>query len=82
VIHRHLGVFGELLLIGDQFEYLNRIERPPMRRGPRGQLFLCLGERDIEAFFPAGHPFQQKLQRQGGLAGAGIAINEIEPMGD
>jgi hypothetical protein len=39
---------------------------------------LCFRQRDVENLFTPAHTFQQELQREGRLAGSGIALDQIK----
>ncbi len=49
-----------------------------MRMRDFGQLLGRLRQGDVNTLFARGSAGQQKLQREGGLAGAGIALEEVE----
>ena len=73
-----------LLLLGiqqafrrQQFEHLDAVvQRPAMRGGAVAQFALGFGQRDVKAFFAGLRAFEQELQRNGGLAGAGRAFEQ------
>ncbi len=80
--HRELLVAFEFLLVGDQFDDLDAVERPAVGLGAGLQFFLGLGERDIQTLLAGAYALEQELQCQRGLARARIAVNEIEALRD
>ena len=58
------------------------VERPAVRLGAGLQLLLRLRERNVETLLAGAHALEQELQRERGLAGTRIAVDEIEPLGD
>ena len=54
------------------------VERPAMRGGDLGEFGARLGEADIEHGLSPPQPGAQELQPEGGLAGAGRTLHEID----
>ena len=78
--HRVLLFGVEHALGGGQLANLDAVQRPPVRLGDRSQFFGCLREGDIEhrlTLLGAGH---EELQRQGGLAGTGHPLDQIQAL--
>ena len=64
----------------DEFEHADPGQVPAMR-GCRGPQFLFgFGERDVECRLIGALSLDEELHRQRGLAGAGIALDEVEPV--
>src|SRR5688572_25804210 len=59
-----------------QFEDLDIVEAPAVRRRARAQLVLRLGHRDVQAAFSGSGACQQELQRDGCFAGAWAALEQ------
>jgi hypothetical protein len=49
-----------------------------MRFGDLLELDVRFRERDVEDAFAVANAFEEKLQGEGGFAGAGIALDEVE----
>jgi hypothetical protein len=79
-VHREIAV--ELAVLGDQLEDLDAVERPAVRARAGRQLVAGLGQRHVQARLAGAHAFEQVLQGQRGLAGAGVAVDEIEASRD
>lgn len=79
VVHRQQLVTGELAVVGDDLENLDAVDGPAVRPGAGSQLLGRLRQRDVQAAFAVARSFEQVLERQRGLAGAGIAVDQIEP---
>src|SRR3954465_11353405 len=54
------------------------LERPAMRAHAGAQLLFGLGQADVDAEFAGSGARHQELQRNGGLAGAGIALEQVQ----
>src|SRR6185503_4686171 len=63
-----------------QLEDVDAVERPAVRLGALAKLFLGLGQSDVEHALACAHALHEELQREGRLAGAGIAFDEVEPV--
>ena len=63
-----------------QLKQLDAIQRPPVRAGNGLELVGVLGQRDVESLFAARASVQQELNRESGLAGAGVSLDEIHPI--
>jgi hypothetical protein len=61
VIHRDFRIAVEIVLLGNQLDDFDAIERPAMRRGSGRQLFLRLRKRDVEALLARLNAFEQEL---------------------
>ena len=70
-----------VLLGGGELEDVDAVEGPAVRARDGAQLVLRLGERDEQDLLAALDAFEQELQRERGLAGAGVALDEVEPVG-
>jgi hypothetical protein len=79
--HRVLGVGLERFFIRHQLEDLDPIERPAMRGCHQPELLGALRQGHIQPPLTPPHPLYEKLQRQGGLAGAGIPLHEEHMIG-
>jgi hypothetical protein len=68
-------------LVGGELEDVHGVERPAVRRGDLGELRAALGERHVQPARPDRRPGEQELQRQGGLAAAGLAVEQVQVVG-
>ncbi len=75
---RVLRLAGERALDGGELDDGDAREVPAVRARHGVELGLGLGERDVEAALALAHALLQELQREGGLAYAGIAVDEVE----
>ena len=73
-----LRVRLDIFILRGHLKNGNFVQRPSMRGRYPEQFFLGLGERDVQAFLAVLRALQEKLQGQGGLAGAGIAFHQIK----
>ena len=80
VEHRVLLVRPQAVLRRDQLADRDPVERPAVRVGHLAKLLLGLRERHVQDRLAAAGALQQELQRQRGLAGAGHAFDEVQPM--
>jgi hypothetical protein len=71
-----LGVEAELV---DELVELDAVERPAMRRRRGPQLLGALRQGDVEALLAVRDAVEQELQGERGLAGAGRALEQVEP---
>jgi hypothetical protein len=62
-------------------EQLDPFERPLMRNRNCPQFPGRFRQRDVQARLAALPPLHQKLHRQGGLARARIALDQVHPIG-
>ena len=70
--HREFPVAIDFAGVGDDFDDLDAVQRPTMRERARVQFLARFRERDVEGPFAERDTLEKKLQRQCGLAGAGI----------
>src|SRR4051794_26802471 len=75
---RRVFLLAERLLAHEMLVNLNLVERPAVRLRHRMQLAPRFGQRDVERLLAGLHTFEQKLQRERRLAGAGVALDEID----
>jgi hypothetical protein len=82
VVHRQLGVAEQVVLVGDEFDDLDAVQRPAVRGRAGAQLRGRLAQRHVQAGLALAHALHQVLQGQRRLAGAGFAVDQIELAGD
>src|SRR5688572_24185217 len=69
---------GAVLLRGRELEDVHALQAPSVRSRDGFQLILRFGQRDEEDFFAVLEALEQELERERRLAGAGIALDEVE----
>src|SRR6185295_7305429 len=69
------------LLRRGELENLDPFERPSVRSGDPLNLRPRFGEGDVHPLLAAGHSLNQVLEGQRGLANAGVALHEVQPLG-
>ena len=79
--HGVLVVRLQLLLRGDQLQDGDAVERPAVRPRHGGELGLGLREGDVEARLAEPHAFEEVLEGEGRLPRAGVALDEVDPVG-
>ena len=71
--------FGPEVVFGwNQLGDGQRVSRPSMGFCDLDELLFRFGERDVEDAFAVAEAFEEELKGDGGFAGAGIALEEIE----
>ncbi len=66
---------------GDQLQDGDAVERPAVRPGHGGELGLGLREGDVEARLAEPDALEEVLEGQGRLPRAGVALDEVDPVG-
>src|ERR1700730_8550819 len=64
---------------GHELENGQLVQRKAMALRHKTKLPFAFREGDIKACLPAANAFQQELQRKGGLSGAGLPLDQIQP---
>jgi hypothetical protein len=82
VVHRQVAFAVDLQLVGEELQDVDAIERPAVRPGVGDQLAPRLRQGDVQAPLTHPHTIEQVLHRQRGLAGAGIAVDQVEAAGN
>lgn len=62
-------------------EHIDVVERPSVRCGDARQLRATLRQRDVQPTRPFLRAREQELERERGLAGAGLAVEQVEMTG-
>ena len=73
-----LAVGGEVLVRGQQLVAVDAVQAPAVRVRHALQLLLGLGERDVHALFTGAPAFEQVLERERGLAGARVPLDQVD----
>ncbi len=79
------GMQDRLLAVGieahlvDELVEVDAVERPSVRRRGGAEFVRGFGQGDVERPFTAGRPLAEELERDGGLARARGALQQIEP---
>ena len=60
---------------------MNAVQAPAMRLRNTFEFGGGFGQRDVHHGFAVAHPFHQKLQAGGGFTSAGLAFDQINPVG-
>jgi hypothetical protein len=81
VEHGVLGVGLQRILIGHQFEDLDPIQGPAVRRRDHPELLGALGQRHVQALFVAAGSLEEELEGQGGLARTRVAFDQKQMLG-
>ena len=64
----------------NKLEYGELVERPAVSLGHKAEFALSFRECDVEALFSSPCAFQKILKCNGRFAGAGFALNQIQPV--
>ena len=78
---RVLALGGEVLVAGEDLQDLQVAQVPAVRGRAGPQLRLRLVQRDVEGRLPPPDPFQEELEGEGRLAGAGPALEQVDLAG-
>jgi hypothetical protein len=81
VEQRLLALGIEACLRRDQLEERDIVEGPAVPRSDESQLPLTFRKGDVEAFLAAPRAFQKIVQRQRRLSRAGLALDQVDPIG-